>query len=192
MTRFRTPVPDDGYLAVLGRAAYTWAYTEWTVLYLIHWQSGDDLANCAGGTGGAIVKALHRLLQAPPPAEVSEAAWTLASSGSEGLLRLSKRRNDILHARPATTPSKQQRLNRWAPGRDDALPGLIEPDDLSEFILGVEHARSQLNPLFEELRALRKPEARLLVGWRVTVRLPAPPCDLVEKKSSERPAPTWP
>jgi hypothetical protein len=57
-----TPTPDERYLELLGRAAYTWAYTEWTILYIIRWATGDDLSVHVGGTGGRIVGTFRDLV----------------------------------------------------------------------------------------------------------------------------------
>jgi len=61
---YRTPAPDDSYLVLLGRAAYTWAYTEWLLICAVRWATGHDLSGLAGKTGGRIVGAFSDMVQA--------------------------------------------------------------------------------------------------------------------------------
>lgn len=147
-----TPVPDSDYLELVGRAAYTWSYAEWTMLYTIHWLTGEDLADNVGGTGGKIVSTLARTLSAEPPEFVRDTSWEEAGEGVQGLVTANARRNDILHARPATTPGGLQCLNRWAPDHPGATGGFIKSDDLVAFAHLVEESARRLGPLFEELR----------------------------------------
>lgn len=152
---FTTPVPEGDYLELLGRAAYTWSYTEWTMLYTIHWLTGEDLAGHVGGTGGTIISTLVRALGVEPPEFITGSSWAQAGEGAQGLVAANARRNDILHARPATTAAGLQRLNRWAPDDPRATAGFIESDDLVEFARVVEASARRLEPLFEELRRVR-------------------------------------
>lgn len=146
---YRTPVPEESYLALLGRAAYTWAYTEWVLIYAVRWATGDDISGLAGMTGGHIVGASSDMVQGQQaaPYDVHRAAV----EGSDPLKRLNDRRNDILHARPATIDG-EQRLNRWAPTQEAASPGPIQHGDLEAFIQQVEQARGLVAGLAEWLR----------------------------------------
>lgn len=40
-----TPVPDDADLHLLGQAVYTWAYTEWDLIYSVRWATGRDMSD---------------------------------------------------------------------------------------------------------------------------------------------------
>ena len=148
MPKFSTPCPEPEYLLLLGRAAYTWAYTEWTLLYAIKWATGDDLAHLVGGPGGRIVGRFHQVVQAAPGTGSELAA---ARTGATELVRLNQRRNDILHARPATVGG-QQRLHRWDPKNAKATHGSISTAEIEHFVLQVEAARSLTSPYFEMLR----------------------------------------
>ncbi|MFN2346916.1 MAG: hypothetical protein ABR616_14530 [Dermatophilaceae bacterium] len=119
---YQTPTPDDPYLSLLGRAAYTWAYTEWVLIYAVRWATGHDLSDLAGKTGGRIVGAFSDIVQAQEAAPLG--VHRAAVEGSDRLSRLNDGRNDILHARPATIEG-EQRLNRWAPTHGAASPGPI-------------------------------------------------------------------
>lgn len=151
---YRTPTPDDAYLVLLGRAVYTWAYTEWGLIYAVRWGTGRDLSGLAGETGGPIVDAIADMVQAQStaPPDLRRAAV----EGSDRLVQLNHRRNDILHARPAMI-EKEQRLNRWAPTRAAASPGPIQHEDLQAFIEQVEHARGLVSGLKEWLRPEASP-----------------------------------
>lgn len=148
MTRYRTPTPDRDYLELLGRAAYTWAYTEWMLLYVIKWATEEDLAALVGGTGGRIVRRFHKVVN--DPRRVGHAVDT-ARAGADELLRLNHRRNDILHARPATVEGEQQ-LHRWDPTHSNATSGTITATDLGLFITEVEAARGRISGFAESLR----------------------------------------
>jgi hypothetical protein len=146
---YRTPGPDDLYLQLLGRAAYTWSYTEWTALYLIRWATGDDLSDHVGGTGGRIMRTLEATVRAD--LDVDPQILQQARAGADALLSANDRRNDLLHSRPATI-NGEQRLNRWDPNNPHACPGPIGHADLEEFIHQVEAARALINPLHDALR----------------------------------------
>jgi hypothetical protein len=152
VTTFRTPVPDDEYLRLLGRASYTWSYTEWAMLYIITWLTQDDLARHAGKTAGRIVNVFNEALDsATPPAGIGRHVWERARSTRDDLEIATHRRNDILHARPATAPGERQRLNRWAPGKPHVTGGFIEVPDLLDFIAMVEQAHAEISPLHGQL-----------------------------------------
>jgi hypothetical protein len=142
---YRTPAPDAAYLQMLGRAAYTWAYAEWTVLYAIRWATGEDLAAHVGRTGGVIVAKFEAIVRA---AGVSEEV----QRGASDLVVLSHRRNDLMHARPATV-SGQQRLYRWDPRNARATPGPIEYAHLEDFVRALEAALDAVHEYVEALRA---------------------------------------
>ncbi len=145
----RTPTPDDAYLMLLGRAAYTWAYTEWSLLYIIKWATGEDLSHLVGGTGGRIVRRFESVVD---DLEAPDNLRDGARESARRLLALNDRRNDLLHARPATTPdTEEQRLNRWAPGNDAATPGFIEHTDIERFITELEDVEDLIDPLHEWL-----------------------------------------
>jgi hypothetical protein len=116
---FGTPTPDDSYLTLLGRAAYTWAYTEWVLIYCVPWATGHDLSGLAGKTGGRIIGAFADVVKAQTaiPSDIHRAA----EEGSDLLAQLNHRRNGILHAGPATVDDGQ-RLHRWG-----ADPSSSEP-----------------------------------------------------------------
>ena len=146
---FRTPSPDDLYLVLLGRAVYTWSYTEWTALYLIRWATGDDLSDHAGHPGGRIMRTLEATVSSD--LDVDPHILAHAREGVQALLAANHRRNDLLHARPATI-NGQQRLNRWDPKNNRADPGPIEHEDLERFIHQVEEGRALISPLHNALR----------------------------------------
>lgn len=148
---YRTPTPDDCYLSLLGRAAYTWAYTEWGLIYAVRWATGQDLTGLAGQTGGGIVGAFADMVKAQQGA-VPPDVFRAAAEGCDQLVQLNRRRNDILHGRPATIDD-EQRLYRWAPTQAAAIPGPIQPEDLETFIQQVEHARGLVTGLEEWLRS---------------------------------------
>lgn len=148
MTRYRTPTPDRAYLELLGRAAYTWAYTEWVLIYVIKWATNEDLAALVGGTGGWIVRRFRKVVHDPVWAGY---AADSARTGADELLRLNDRRNDVLHARPATVDGEQQ-LHRWDPTHSSATNGTITAADLSVFISEVEVARDLISGFAERLR----------------------------------------
>ena len=150
------PCPDRAYLELLGRAAYTWSYTEWTMLYTIVGLTGEGLDHHVRDTGGAIVGTLaSTLVTADKPPFVTAAMWVQARDVAKELEETNGRRNDIFHARPATNDEDVQRLYRWDPTRDKATPGFIDSEDLVDFIRRVEESRSTLTSLLEQLRRQR-------------------------------------
>jgi len=141
-------MPEVEYLNLLGCAAYAWAYTEWMLIYAMKWGGGDDLSKLAGGTGGQILTRFSRFVNGASDELVGIVS---ARAAAKELKRLNHRRNDILHARPATI-NGLQRLNRWAPETSGASQGVIESADLERFVLDLEAVRDSLVSLFEALR----------------------------------------
>lgn len=133
---------------LLGRAAYTWAYTEWDLIYMLHWATGRDLGRTA--TGGQLVDEFREMLA--KDRGTNPDSFDLAREAAAELERLNHRRNDILHAHPATVAGNQ-RLDRYAPSHPHATPGAVERSDLVDFVREVEAARSLTDKLFEELSA---------------------------------------
>lgn len=148
---YRTPSPDNLYLKLLGRAAYTWSYAEWTALYIIRWATDDDLSDHAGCTGGKIMRALDATVRSGLDADPH--VLQQAQEGARALLSANHRRNDLLHSRPATI-NGQQRLNRWDPKNQRADQGPIEHEDLEQFIRQVEAAGRLISPLHDSLRPI--------------------------------------
>lgn len=122
-------LPDDEYLLRLGKVAYAVSYVEWTVLGDLYGLRDRLPANLtvqhlAGKTTGSIAKALRDALPEIADPEVHE----FIEASAEVLADLSTRRNQVLHARPATTEDGRQRLLRYRP-LPDGLEEMFWIDD---------------------------------------------------------------
>jgi hypothetical protein len=113
---------EDEYLLALGRLCYAVSYLEWSVLGDLPRISGLpqelQLRNLAGHSTGTIGRrfsdpAILGKVDAP-----DVRSW-LETAG-EHLTAVAKRRNSVLHARPATIDGKQ-RLHRWSPDHDEVF-----------------------------------------------------------------------
>ncbi len=143
---------DPDYLESLGRAIYRWAQMEWAIVYLtkeIH-PEGRAVQRSATMTAGHIAR---RLRSALDETNVSDAAFSDAKSIANEYEALLQRRNDIVHAQPATM-SGQQRLHRV---RADGTHESIEVDDLLAFSSDCARLGNKASAL---LWALRQGEKR--------------------------------
>jgi hypothetical protein len=109
-------MPEETYLAALGRAVYSIAYTEWLVVEVA--QSLDTsltLDWLAGRTSGTIAAKFRAAVELSSLA-ADGALRAALESIADDWLEIIGPRNDVVHARPATAEDGAQRLFRWAPG----------------------------------------------------------------------------
>ena len=119
---------DSEYLENLGRAIYRWAQMEWAIVYLakeLH-PEGPAVPRSEDTTSGQIARQLRSALADAKVSDSVHADARVISDEYDGLLL---RRNDVVHAHPATI-NGQQRLHRV---RDDGTHESIELDDLVAF-----------------------------------------------------------
>jgi hypothetical protein len=115
-------LPEAEYLTRIGRIAYQVSSMEWCILgdlELLAEAIPDDLSvgNLAGLTTGRIASRLRGATQ-----EItSEPVLAYVRTAADALDDASKRRNHLLHARPATIDG-QQRLYRWRLASGDQFP----------------------------------------------------------------------
>lgn len=154
-------LPDTQYLIRIGEIAYAVSSLEWTLIGDLY-QYGGDLPDSllprqlepstTGTIGGNALKAADRM-QAGPLRDYVEAC-------GKALEEAAGSRNDILHARPATHPDQDQRLNRAGvkkEGRKFVLDGTrfcIDDDYLEEQI----DRLNDLSHMVHEKRALVQTE----------------------------------
>lgn len=112
-------LPEDDYLRAIGELAYRVSSLEWSIL-------GDmkalgvppeelDVNDLIGRTTGRIARELRASAKHWDDRPALQ-AWALRAA--EALGAIAKRRNHVLHARPATDPEGRQRLYRMV--RDGA------------------------------------------------------------------------
>jgi hypothetical protein len=111
------PFPDQEYVARLGRLAYAIGYLEWSILGALPdlasvLPASVRLENIVGETTWSIGQRLAEATVEDPALR----AWL--TKGGAALKEISRRRNAVLHARPATDDAGRQRLYRWHPRRD--------------------------------------------------------------------------
>lgn len=109
----RVSLPDDDYLLLVGQMAYMVGSLEGTILVDLpglaqHLPADLNPSALAGKTTGKLAKALSKAAVSITNDDV-RAYVELAASILDGV---SSRRNDLLHARPATVEG-EQRLYRW-------------------------------------------------------------------------------
>lgn len=119
------PYPDDDYLVRLGKLVYAVGYLEWLSLGDLPGLKGLprslSLAALEGLTTRDIAK---RLMDSDELAKVRASAvrdW-LREAGQH-LLEVGDKRNNVLHARPASHLVEDPRLNRRDPTRPKSPSG---------------------------------------------------------------------
>lgn len=105
--RVRVPI-DDPYLQSVGLAMICFARLEWDAVWCCEKMHTGYLRTVGRKTAGQIANDLISLAAAHPDPVV---AASLGPSAEE-FKRLVGRRNDLMHANPATTPNGDQRLFR--------------------------------------------------------------------------------
>ena len=138
---------DPDYLEALGRAIYRWAMMEWAVIYLaeeLHPESGLAKRS-ATMTSREVTEQFHAALAAT---KVSDSTLSDARAILYDYDTLVPRRNDIVHAHPATV-SGQQRLHRVQP---DGTREVIEMEDLLGFSSECARLGNQASALLWALR----------------------------------------
>lgn len=143
---------DPDYFESLGRAIYRWAQMEWAIVYLaeeIH-SEGRKAHRSASMTSVLVARQLRSALG---DTNVSDSAYTDAKAISDEYEDLIRRRNEIVHAHPATIKD-EHRLHRVLA---DGTHELIELDDLVAFSSECARLGSRASAL---LWALRRGETR--------------------------------
>lgn len=134
--------PEDSYLTKLGKAIYAMNYLEWIIIEVILLlKSSKSIDQLAGMDGGQLNNELHKVISGN--IDYKERAMPLA----EQHLEIIRKRNDIAHARPATTLKNRQQLYRWAPTKTTRAQFITE-EELEAFTISAE----ELDRKFDHLR----------------------------------------
>lgn len=147
-------LPEDDYLTLIGQVAYMVSSLEWTILGDLpgleqHLPADLTTSALAGKSTGQIAWALTRaggeIGDDDVRAYVEEAGRVLGEAA--------ERRNDMLHARPATI-GEDQRLYRWKPA-DRRGPGRAFAIDIS-WLNGTIDELSKASTALGNVRPLHK------------------------------------
>jgi hypothetical protein len=122
---------DPEYVAQLGRCVYSFLSVEWIVVDLILRYGNDKVRKMAPFGSGQIATGFAEAMRD------RDDPMGLASRYQDVV----RRRNDILHARPATIEGKQ-RLFRWDPRRGELGP--VTDDTLAGFLGDLERLARDL------------------------------------------------
>ncbi|MDJ0923599.1 MAG: hypothetical protein QNJ77_03475 [Acidimicrobiia bacterium] len=138
---------DSEYLESLGRVIYRWAQMEWAIIYLAKEidPEGRTIRQTASMTSGHVARQLRSALE---ETKVSDSAYSDARAISKEYDDLLLRRNDIVHAQPATIGG-EHRLHRV---RADGTHESIELDDLLDFSSDCARLGNRASALLWELR----------------------------------------
>jgi hypothetical protein len=112
------PLPENEYLLLVGQVAYMVSYLEWLILGDLEGLRADlpaklTLGELAGKPTGVIAERLRCAVKDIHEPDVK----AYIAEGARVLKDASTRRNDLLHARPATIGGNQ-RLKRQVPGTE--------------------------------------------------------------------------
>lgn len=142
--------PEQEYLESIGRCAYGISSIEWLLLgdlpRLNTESSNLSLEKLNGLSTGQIAQTVRNEVEKVSDPETQ--AYIKACGEALGVL--ARKRNDILHARPATIDG-QQRLFRWAPGRSNSKPHAITLDILKDLEALIQQTSRHLNSLRPEI-----------------------------------------
>jgi hypothetical protein len=127
--RFRAPI-DDPYVDALGRATYTFARLEWEAVWCCERMKPDYVLTIevSKKTAGQIAKDLLKLVKAHP----DPAIQGVALAAAQEFERLVVVRNAILHGKPGTSKSGEQRL--FSSGQELSIEDVNDAAD--DFVAG--------------------------------------------------------
>jgi hypothetical protein len=106
--RLRVPV-EDAYVTALGRAAYVFSSVEWNAVYCCEKLETGFVQKAVKLTAGQIADKLLSLMKKRPARAVD---WQRCVDAAAEFKRLTRRRNDLMHANPGTAPNGEQQLFR--------------------------------------------------------------------------------
>ena len=106
--RLRISVSED-YATALGRAAYVFSWTEWAAVWCCERMDAGFVEKAKTLTAGQIADRLVHLMGKRP---ANAAEWQRCVDAAAEFKRITKRRNDIVHANPGTAPDGAQNLFR--------------------------------------------------------------------------------
>lgn len=133
---------SDEYLVALGRVTYSVSSLEGGILFDIphnpHIKNLFDMQELVDKTTGGIAVALKAVLKHNEISDPQTMEWlTLASSQ---LKEIAKRRNHIIHSRPATSRDGETILYRWSPKKEATFEISIEMmNELVDDIAAMSH-----------------------------------------------------
>ena len=142
--------PEDAYLLQLGRATYVFAYLEWAVIYLAQELSSERQVGASTGlTAGEVARLMRgAIVETGRSVEVRSEAEAIAMRYE----RLTSRRNDIIHAHPATIDG-DQRLHRK---RRSGTQVTVQIEHMDTFVDDCLLLSRDVNRLFWDLRDGRR------------------------------------
>ena len=119
--RLRVPV-DEAYLAANGMATYCFTQMEWNAVYCGEKLSPGFVYTVGTKTAGRIAKDIigfaHLITD-----QTKQARYRTAADEFERLVR---RRNDLVHANPATVGSDQRLVRHGTPWQPDDIDDLAD------------------------------------------------------------------
>lgn len=129
---------DATYLTALGRAAYCFAYMEWAAVYCGEKLNSGYVGTVAIKTAGEIARDIAGSVSLIPDTSKQARCRTAVNE----FRRLVDRRNDLVHANPATVGSEQRLVRHGAPWQpteiddlaDDFAACAIELNDLHHHV----------------------------------------------------------
>lgn len=150
---------EDEYLLLIGQVAYMVSSLEWTILgdlpglhqYIPH-DLNLNVTTLAGKSTGQIAGALENAANSGRITD--EDVRTYVEVGGRKLAAASSRRNDLLHARPATV-GEHQRLYRWRSGRRQFVIDVKWLNDTIDILSEASEALNQVRPLHKHPAFMR-------------------------------------
>jgi hypothetical protein len=119
--RLRVPV-DAAYLTAIGIATYCFALMEWNAVYCGQKLSPGYVSTVARKTAGTIGRDISGFDQLVTD-QVKQARYRAAAAE---FVRLVDRRNDLVHANPATVGSDQRLVRHGTPWQPNEIEDLAD------------------------------------------------------------------
>lgn len=144
----QTHLPEDGYLSLVGQMAYMTTSLEGLIIFDLNGLSTYlPIELTASALAGKTTRTIGTFIQTHLESVTDPDVELYLANGANALIEVSEYRNDLLHARPATTEDGKTRLNRWTAGnpQNPQKAFWISSDWLVEKIERISQLQQELN-----------------------------------------------
>ena len=148
----RIPLPrDDEYISLLGEVVYSFAYYEWTIIYIVEYlESGFIAEYCRGRPleSGKVKRRLEDTIKK----DLNHPLIVQVQDCCKDFSELIERRNALIHAHPITAEGGEQVLNHQGIISKKYHDVLWTKTEIESFLYDVDQAAVSAAEILDLLR----------------------------------------
>jgi len=144
--KIRIPMNDE-YITLLGKAVYSFAYYEWTIIYILNHFDNTFVSRYSRGkplTSGQVLKEFEKIIETNENTELLNCKNDFST--------LIDRRNALIHGHPCTSNDGNQVLNYQSSTERKIHDLLWDANTIIDFIHKVDKAEIDAAQLLESYR----------------------------------------